>query len=74
MFTIFKGGLNIVDEYKLKEYDIVTICIKHNGYKKKYLKKLSLKPYYFDLNNIYTSNEIMKFIRKKYKFFQLGSN
>ena len=37
---------------------------------KKYLKKLSLKPYYFDLNNIYTSNEIMKFIRKKYKFFQ----
>ena len=65
--------LNIVDEYKLKEYDIVTICIKHNGYKK-ILKKLSLKPYYFDLNNIYTSNEIMKFIRKKYKFFQLGSN
>ena len=66
--------LNIVDEYKLKEYDIVAICIKHNGYKKKYLNKLSLRPYYFDLNNIYTSNEIMKFIRKKYKFFQLGSN
>lgn len=69
-----ESKLKIVDEYKLKEYDIVAICVKHKDYKKKYLNKLSLKPCYFDLNNIYTSNEIMKFIQKKYKFFQLGSN
>jgi UDP-N-acetyl-D-glucosamine dehydrogenase len=66
-------NFNIQSKYSLNEFDIVTICVNHNNFKNKYLNKMSLKPYYFDLNNIYTQLEIKKFRLKKIKFFQLGN-
>ena len=69
-----KKKYNIVDKYNLNNFDIVTICIKHSNYKNNYLKRMSKKPYYLDLNRVYTLNEIKKMQVKNFKFFQLGSN
>ncbi len=69
-----KLKIQIVKDYQLSNYDIVIVCVNHSKYKKNYLKKLSKKPYYFDLNRVYSNIEIGKFKSKKYKFFQLGNN
>jgi UDP-N-acetyl-D-glucosamine dehydrogenase len=69
-----KKKYDIVNKYNLNDFDIVAICIKHTNYKKNYLKKMSKKPYYFDLNRVYNSREIEKMHLRKFKFFQLGSH
>ena len=68
------NNFNVQTKYSLNKFDIVAICIKHNNYKKKYIKNMSLKPEYYDLNNIYTKQEINNFRSKKFKFFQLGNS
>jgi UDP-N-acetyl-D-glucosamine dehydrogenase len=69
-----KNKYNIVSKYNLKDFDIVAICVRHTSYKKNYLRKMSKRPYYFDLNRVYTSIEIKKIKLKNFKFFQLGSH
>ncbi|MDC1345507.1 nucleotide sugar dehydrogenase [Candidatus Pelagibacter ubique] len=69
-----ESNFKIVKKCDFKNYDIVLFCVKHKSTKKIIIKNMPKKPYYFDLNNVYSTSEVRNLKNKGYKFFQLGSN